>query len=379
MKIAVIGAGAFGSWTAFHLQKAGHHVTLIDRHGPGNPKASSGGESRMIRSIYGKGYQYIQWAARSLALWKSFQSQWQEELYVKTGILWMFSESDDFARDALPVLDQLNLEVNELSKGTVAKRFPQINTESIKTFFYEPEAGFLRANHACKVVVDQFVKLGGDYVEKCVKPPECAHGELREIKMDDGTTIQADHYIFCCGPWMRTVFPDVIGGLVQPTRQEVFFFDTPPEFMSGHMPMWGHFGDGFRYGIPGSTFHGFKFADDNRGRSFDPETGDRNPSPAGMEAARKYVSLRFPGLKNADIIDTRVCQYENTPDEHFIIDRHPEAENGWLLGGGSGHGFKMGPALGEVMADLVTGKNPINPFFALSRFDGDSLSDVNLS
>ena len=249
---------------------------------------------------------------------------------MKTGILWMFSESDDFARDALPVLDQ-------------------------------------------------FMKLGSDYVENCVKPPECAHGELREIKMDDGTTIQADYYIFCCGPWMRTVFPDVIGGLVQPTRQEVFFFDTPPEFMSGHMPMWGHFGDGFRYGIPGSTFHGFKFADDNRGRSFDPETGDRNPSSAGMEAARKYVSLRFPGLKNADIIDTRVCQYENTPDEHFIIDRHPEAENGWLLGGGSGHGFKMGPALGEVMADLVTAKKPINPFFALSRFDGDSLSDVNLS
>ena len=112
MKIAVIGAGAFGSWTAFHLQKAGHHVTLIDRHGPGNPKASSGGESRMIRSIYGKGHQYSQWAARSLALWNSFQSQWQEELYVKTGILWMFSESDDFARDALPVLDQHNLEVN---------------------------------------------------------------------------------------------------------------------------------------------------------------------------------------------------------------------------------------------------------------------------
>ena len=379
MKIAVIGAGAFGSWTAFHLQKAGHHVTLIDRHGPGNPKASSGGESRMIRSIYGKGHQYIQWTARSLALWNSFQSQWQEELYVKTGILWMFSESDDFARDALPVLDQLNLEVNELSKGTVAKRFPQINTDGIKTFFYEPDAGFLRANHACKVVVDQFIKLGGDYVEKCVKPPECTHGELREIKMDDGATIQADHYIFCCGPWMGTVFPDVIGGLVQPTRQEVFFFDTPPEFMSGHMPMWGHLGDGFRYGIPGSTFHGFKFADDNRGASFDPETGDRNPSPAGMEAARKYVSLRFPGLKNADIIDTRVCQYENTPDEHFIIDRHPEAENGWLLGGGSGHGFKMGPALGEVMADLVSGQKPINPFFALRRFDGDSLSDMNLS
>ena len=115
------------------------------------------------------------------------------------------------------------------------------------------------------------------------------------------------------------------------------------------------------------------------GASFEPETGDHNPSPAGMEAARKYVSLRFPGLKNADIIDTRVCQYENTPDEHFIIDRHPEAENGWLLGGGSGHGFKMGPALGEVMADLVSGQKPINPFFALRRFDGDSLSDINLS
>ncbi|MEA1882411.1 MAG: FAD-dependent oxidoreductase [Candidatus Marinimicrobia bacterium] len=368
MKIVVIGAGIFGSWTAFHLQKAGHHVTLIDRHGPGNPKASSGGESRMIRGIYGKGYQYIQWTARSLDLWRSCQESWDEVLYIKTGILWMFSDADDYARDALPVLDQLNLKVNELSKEVVAKRFSQINNSDVKSFFYEPDAGFLRASHACKVVVDQFVKLGGDYVEKYVEPPTPFHGELGKLKMEDGSTIRGDHYIFCCGPWMGAVFPEVIGGLIRSTRQEVFFFDTPPEFMCGQMPMWGHFGDGFRYGIPGSKYHGFKFANDERGFEFDPETGDRNPTTAGMEAAKEYVSFRFPGLKNVEIIDSRVCQYENTPDEHFIIDRHPETENVWLVAGGSGHGFKMGPALGEVVADLVTEQKPIDPFFALSRF-----------
>ncbi len=365
MKIAVIGAGAFGSWTAFHLQSKGHDVTLYDRHGSGNPKSSSGGESRMIRGIYGNNQQYIEWTTRSLELWKSYQLEWEEELFVKTGILWMFSQADDFARNSLTFLEQVNWTVDELTKNETKNRFSQINVSDIHTLFYEPDAGFLRANHACKVVTDQFQKLGGIYIEKSINRPV----EPSCIETEDGTQIEADHYIFACGPWMKNLFPEKLGNKINPTRQEVFFFDTPQQFQMDSMPMWADFGDVFHYGIPGSKYHGFKIANDTRGESFDPETGNREPSEKGRKKAMDYATYRFPELAGRKITDARVCQYEDTPDEHFIIDRNPDADNIWLVCGGSGHGFKMGPAIGEAVAQMVTGQNPINPFFALSRFD----------
>jgi len=164
----------------------------------------------------------------------------------------------------------------------------------------------------------------------------------------------------------------VIGDRVRPTRQEVFFFGTPPgdtRFTEGALPVWADHGAGFIYGIPGNEWRGFKIADDTRGPPFDPTDGERIPTPETLRAARDYLALRFPGLKNAPLVESRVCQYENSPDEHFIIDRHPAAANAWLVGGGSGHGFKHGPAVGELVAGLVLDANPpaLPPEFRLAR------------
>ena len=282
----------------------------------------------------------------------------------------MFSVTDDYARLSLPILAGVGIKTDELSKREVTRKYPQINIEDLNTFFYEHEAGFLRANHACKVVVDWFVQSGGTYEELAVEPGKIKNGEMKNIELTNGSTLIADVYVFACGPWLSQLFPERLKGIIKPTRQEVFFFETPTEYMSENMPMWVDFGKTIRYGIPGSKYHDFKFADDTRGESFDPETGERDVTKAGIAAAKEYVSYRFPALKNAEIVDSRVCQYENTPDEHFIIDHHPEAKNCWLVGGGSGHGFKMGPALGECVANLVTGQKPIDPFFALNRFHG---------
>ena len=164
-------------------------------------------------------------------------------------------------------------------------------------------------------------------------------GPLRSLRFPDGSGIKADCYIFACGPWLGRLFPQAIGDLVQATKQDVFFFGTPAgdnRFSDGRLPVWADHGGRFRYGIPGSGRRGFKIADDTRGAVFDPTEGDRLVSPETLRNIREYVGFRFPALKGAPLVETRVCQYEQTPDTHFIMDRHPLMENVWLVGGASG-------------------------------------------
>jgi glycine/D-amino acid oxidase-like deaminating enzyme len=188
--------------------------------------------------------------------------------------------------------------------------------------------------------------------------------------------LQADIYVFACGPWLGKLFPDAIGDLIQATKQDIFFFGTPAgddRFSDAHLPVWGDHRGRFRYGIPGAPAgdarRGFKIADDTRGPAFDPTEGERVINPETLKDIREYIAFRFPALKNAPLVETRVCQYEQTPDSHFIIDRHPKNENVWIVGGGSGHGFKHGPALGEIVADLILKDREPNPIWRLDRFE----------
>jgi glycine/D-amino acid oxidase-like deaminating enzyme len=196
-------------------------------------------------------------------------------------------------------------------------------------------------------------------------------GPMQSVSLSGGSRIKADIYIFACGPWLGKLFPATIGDLVQPTKQDIFFFGTPPgddRFSDSHLPVWGDHRGSFRYGIPGNGRRGFKIADDTRGPGFDPTHGERVASQETLKDIRDYLAFRFPALKNAPLLETRVCQYEQTPDGHFIVDRHPRMDNVWLLGGGSGHGFKHGPALGEMVAELILKEREADPFFRLARF-----------
>jgi len=150
-----------------------------------------------------------------------------------------------------------------------------------------------------------------------------------------------------------------------------FFFGPPAgdsRFTDEHLPVWGDHGKQFFYGIPGSDRRGFKVADDTRGEAFDPTNGERVVSPTTLKRIREYVASRFPAMKNAPLIETRVCQYEQTSDSSFILDRHPRMDNVWLVGGGSGHGFKHGPALGETTAELILKEGEADALWSLSRF-----------
>jgi glycine/D-amino acid oxidase-like deaminating enzyme len=242
--------------------------------------------------------------------------------------------------------------------------------EGVRWGIYEPESGFLKARAACQTVLEGFLREGGEYKQAAVVAAGLEDGKLQSLPLSDVSKIVADRYVFACGPWLGKLFPEAIGDLIRPTKQDIFFFGTPAgddRFSERNLPVWADHRDRFIYGIPGNEGRGFKIADDTRGADFDPTTGERMVDAEGLRAIRDYLGFRFPALQNAPLLESRVCQYENTPDDHFLVDRHPAAENVWLVGGGSGHGFKHGPALGEMVAELVTEDKDPDAIFRLAR------------
>ncbi len=278
---------------------------------------------------------------------------------------------DAFESGSVEELRRAKIKFRELSSAQMKKSWPQINFEGIEWGIFEPECGYLDARASCAAVVDAFVKGGGKYRQAAVLTDGLEDTHLRSAALSDGSQLKADRYVFACGPWLNKLFPQAIGNLVRPTKQDIFFFGTPAgddRFSERHLPVWGDHRGHFRYGIPGSGRRGFKIADDTRGPEFEPTDGERVISQETLEDIREYVGFRFPTLKDAPLIETRVCQYEQTPDSHFIIDRHPANEKVWLLGGGSGHGFKHGPAIGEVMTELILKDREPEAIWQLARF-----------
>jgi glycine/D-amino acid oxidase-like deaminating enzyme len=378
-RVVVIGAGAFGGWTALHLHRMGARVTLVDAWGAGNARASSGGESRVIRGMYGPDRVYTEWVVRSFELWREADERWGQRLYHPTGALWMFRGDDGYARASLPTLASFGLPAERLDPAEAGHRFPGIDMTGVRHAYYEPEAGYLVANRACRTVARAVATEGGEVVTAAARPGRVEAtergGAMRSVRLSNGRELRADAFVFACGPWLGEIFPEVIGRRVLPTRQDVFFFGVPegePRFGDDRFPVWvdfGNAGERIFYGIPGNESRGFKVADDTHGEPVDPTSLDRSADPESLARARALLAERFPALADAPLLGSRVCQYESTPDGHYLIDRHPAAENVWLLGGGSGHGFKLGPALGERMATWVLGREEPLPRFALARLD----------
>jgi glycine/D-amino acid oxidase-like deaminating enzyme len=368
--VVVVGAGAFGGWTALALLRAGMRVTLVDAWGAGHSRASSGGETRVIRAVYGGVPVYSEMAARALVLWREAEQQWRRQVFFRTGALWLCSADDAYVRRSIEPMKAVGLSVDELSPEDATRRYPQVSFRDARTVFFEAEAGYIAARAACELVRESFVREGGGYKQAWARPGATAGARLSGITLSDGNRLDADRVVFACGPWMAQVFPEVIGRRIVATRQEVFFFATPPgetRYDVGALPVWVHMGERVVYGVPQHERRGLKVADDTAGEEVDPTGMERAPSAAGLAGARAILRERFPALAGAPLVEARVCQYEASSDGHFLVDRHPRFENVWLVGGGSGHGFKMGPALGEHVAAVMQGRAAVHPLFAYGR------------
>jgi glycine/D-amino acid oxidase-like deaminating enzyme len=356
--VIVVGAGAFGGWSALQLVQRGAKVTLIDAWGPGNSRASSGGETRTIRATYGPAHiLYTKMVARALQLWQESEKRWNLKLFFRSGALRMAGADDSYESAALPVLKEVGIRFEKLSVTDCAKRWPQINFDGVSWSVYEPDSGFLAARRGCEAVLNAFVKAGGKYRQAQATPGRIAANRMDGISVSPSEILNADYYVFAPGPWLGKVFP-FLAPTITATRQEVFFFGTAAgdlRFSEAQLPTWIDGGKNPFFGVPGNHWRGFKIADDTRGPVIDPSTMDRQISQEKLAAARAYLRMRFPAMANSPLLESRVCQYENSTDRNFILDRHPEAENVWIVGGGSGHGFKHGPVMGEMVADAVLG------------------------
>ncbi len=366
----VIGAGAFGAWTAWHLRKAGQRVLLLDAIGAAHARASSGGESRLTRGSYGSDEVYTRMALDSLTQWKWLSDLAGLPVFHRTGIVFFFQKREPYVDQSLEVHRRLKLPTQELDRGALEQRYPQANWKDIEVALLEPDFGVLMARRAVQTLVKQFVKSGGEYRVAAVKPPD-AGAALTQIDLGDGTAISASNYVFACGPWLPKVFPRLLGPRIFPTRQEVFFFAPPAgdaRFGAGALPGWADFNNGdIYYGMPDLEGRGFKIAHDKHGPPIDPDRGDRVASPGALANVRAYMAKRFPALAAAPLNEERVCQYENSSNGDLLIDRHPTAGNVLLVGAGSGHGFKHGPEVGRYAAELLTGKlKNMEPRFSLA-------------
>ncbi|MBI2683243.1 MAG: FAD-dependent oxidoreductase, partial [Acidobacteriales bacterium] len=325
--ICVIGAGAFGGWSALHLRRAGAKVTLVDLWGPGNARSSSGDETRILRGAYGPDGIYTHMAARALALWKEHEARWRIQLFHPTGVLWMTGADNTFERASLPHMREAGIAYEEMSIAEAARRYPQINMEGIHSAIFESSAGYLLARRSCEAVFSAFLAEGGRYVQSEARPAEALRTEVRagrlaSILLADGSRLEADAFVFACGPWLGKLFPDAVGDRIRATRQEVFYFGTPRGsnvFDEGTFPVWGDHGQRFHYGLPNNKWRGFKIADDTRGPAFDPDSEDRLPKAESLDAVRRYMEFRFPAMRGAPLVESRVCQYENTGDNHLLL------------------------------------------------------------
>lgn len=355
----VVGAGVFGSWTARRLQEAGKRVLLIDAWGPAHARASSGGESRMTRAGYGADAVYTRMAWESLDAWRQLSARAGLPIFHQTGVLFFAPSIDDYFRQSIAVHQQLNLPIEVLDGRALRGRFPMIDFTGIDAGLYEPGFGTLMARRAVQTLVAEFVRAGGEYRQARIRTPYERTPTLSYVTTETWERLHADQFVFACGPWLGQVFPEILGRRIFPTQQEVFFFapaagDT--RFEPGRLPGWADFNDGdIYYGFPDLEGRGFKIAHDAHGPAMDPDTGDRIPSAQALADVRAFMARRFPDLADRPLSEARVCQYENSSNGDFLIDLLPAYSNVVLVGGGSGHGFKHGPAVGRYAAELVLG------------------------
>jgi sarcosine oxidase len=358
MRVIVVGAGVMGAWTARWLRRAGHPVTLIDRHGPGNTLGSSGDESRITRSAHGPDRHYPVWQRRALTQWRELEREVGEPLFAPSGVVWLANERQTFEGDSADSLAALGIPFERWTPDQLAARMPMVNPGGIPWALFEPEAGALMARAAVAATIAAFEREGGDVVVGRVLPPSAGGNSLGRVLLDDGRAIAGDAFVFTAGPWLPSLFPGLLGSIITTHRQDVMKFALPAgaaaAYAPDRMPAWIDF-EGSFYGFPSFDGLSAKACPDWLGPVERPDDSARIAADETIEGARTVLRRRFPELAGQRVVKTWTCFYEVTPDAHFVIDRHPSLANAWIAGGGTGHAFKHGPVIGEYLAALVSG------------------------
>lgn len=363
--ILIIGAGVFGMFTAHYLRERGYDCMVVDQHGPGNSRATSGGETRGVRTSYGDrphGKEWARWAKMSIERWKEWDARYtgtESPLFYTTGDIILREEEEPYLDRTVSQWDELEIPYEALSIDEVNRRWPVIGTEGMTQALYEPGAGVVRARPAIQSAATQYRGNGGEFVTARVTLGPIENGRLTGVVTDAGETLTAGSYVFACGPWLPKVFPELMGMRIRPrTLGHVFYFGTPAGDHGYEFPNLPS------YGVPGGTgwpalppdFRGFRARTGGHSHE-DPDTSDRRVDEDGFTRGAEFVAKYFPALANQPVLETRACHYEGSVTRNFIVDHHPDLENVWITGGGSAEAFKQGPVLGDYIAHRLVGED----------------------
>jgi len=363
-RVVVVGAGTFGASLAWWLARRGREVVLVDQFEPGDPRASSGGESRLIRCSHGPYSVYSQTSRRARTLWRELEAESGEDLMVECGVAWFAHSEDGWEAESERTLAAQGIPSQRLEPSEAARLFPSFDGGDLAFVLLEPEAGVLRAQRAVRALASQAVAHGARLVRGRAGPEDGA------AVLESGERLEGDAVVWACGGWLGGLFADRVA--LRTTRQELLFLDGGPAWRTPGVPAWVDY-DRAMYGTGDLDGLGVKAALDTEGPPLDPDA--ELPAAGATEAqVREYCAQRFPALARAPLREGRCCRYELSPDSHFIAAPHPELERTWLVGAGSGHGFKHGPAIAELVAAALDGGEPLPAQFALGeRTRGRSL------
>jgi sarcosine oxidase len=374
--VAVIGCGVFGAWTAYRLAQTGRSVLLVDALGAADPRSSSGAESRIIRAGYGTNALYTRFAVESLAAWTRLFGETNQHLFQPTGVLWFEDPRSGRLTASRHAMTRAGVRFEDLDSADIRRRYPQFHFTDEVAGVLEPDGGVFLADAAVRAVVETARRMGVEFLDQAIRTP-VLNGE---VLTESGVRLPAGAFVFACGAWLPKLFPDVLGRVIVPTRQELFFFEPPPgsdDFRTPRLPAWIDNSDPrLPYSCPDIAQHGVKAGFHRLGPRFDPDSGDRVASEEATAEIREYIAKRLPALAGSRVIASRVCQYENTHSGDFLIDRHREFPNIWFLGGGSGHGFKHGPAVADYIVGRLEDRVPEESIFTLAANTAPALRSV---
>ena len=349
----VVGLGAMGSAALRALARRGARVVGFDAHRPPHALGSSHGRSRIIREAYFEDPAYVPLVQRAWALWEELERERGERLLVPTGGLMIGPESCVLVRGALASATRHGLPHEVLDATTLAVRFAAVAPDPEMVAVWEPRAGVLSPEAGIGALLASAGASGATIraEEPVVRWRPAGAGFEVETARD---TYRAERLVLCAGPWLGTLVPELSTVLAVERVVQLWFEPTAPErFTPERCPIsiWEYGPGRFFYSFP-ALGHGVKAALHHQGRRADPDQVERRVGDDESHAVRRLLERYLPGAAGR-LLDASVCLYTNTPDEHFLIDRHPQHSNVLVVSACSGHGFKFAPAIGEIAAELT--------------------------
>jgi glycine/D-amino acid oxidase-like deaminating enzyme len=362
-KVVIVGAGINGVTAAIALKKRGHNVILIDPGPLPHSLAASTDISKAVRSTYGGDEDYTALAERAVGLWREWNEEFGVTLYHEVGMMFVRRtplKPGDFEYESLQIANRRGTRLSRLGKAELHNRFPVWRGTEYCDGVIEQEAGYVESSLAVATLLNRAKQLRVD-----IRPGwqfaslDESNGNVRGIVLTSGEAVAANHVVMTTGAWTPYLLP-FTSKFFRTTGHAVFHFKPkdPGLFTAECFPVFGaDISTTGYYGFPLNRDGVVKIANHGPGREMRPDSAERAVTAEEERAVRHFVTETFPALAEAPIVFTRICLYCDTHDGHFWIAPDPDRAGLIIAAGDSGHGFKFAPVLGDIIADVMEGKD----------------------